>query len=174
MKIRLYLIIIFFIHYTAETWSQSSGANMERDHAIGLTANSFSGYVLSYRYFGDSFGFQTNFFGRMNDEKRICCLGGSLMKGIRKTEDYRLFCHISSMYHYKMQKEHIYFPGSGLTYYVSAVEKRYYKNFSIGTGAGIELYIRNVVFTLWYGLGFYRNFTEFSMLGGGCSLLYSF
>jgi hypothetical protein len=163
------LLLIWTLMGYAQTESITNNA-----HGLGVNVNSLSGYGLSYRYYPSKFGVQFNGYGFKNKDVTRVVLGGSIMTTLKEGDQFRIFYHISAAEFYRTFKAYDCIPISGSYFYDCYEVTKFRKNFCIGTGAGIDYQIGRSIFSFWYGMGFYRNFSEFSMLGGGLSILYSF
>jgi hypothetical protein len=153
------LLMLFVIIALAQ---ESDTVYTRKPHAIGFTANSFSGFGLTYNYFPKTIGFQFNSFAVMQEKDLTVAFGGSFYYSFKRTERFNVFGHLSNWY--MLERKHFLDTQRISKYYDDSI-------YNIGAGPGVEIIGENFSCILTYGFGFYDNFKTFFTLGGGITFL---
>jgi hypothetical protein len=171
MNRKISLLTMIFIAQIMTVFSQEEAENRFRKHAVGFSVGSLTGWGNTYRYFSEKAGFQVNTFIYMNDNGNVnahrilASLGGSVMYSLKRVENFNVYTHLSAGYNYSKKNSYYNYYGSRMT------ENR---NFSIGPGLGLEVRSEWMGINVYYGIGFNRNLSTFSMLQAGCGLYFYF
>ncbi len=170
MKRNLILLTFCTLIYVS-TYAQEQQPEKFYKHAIGFSVGSLSGWGHTYKYFSKKAGFQVNTFwyykdvNQSNDLKILASMGGALLYSLKRVNNFNLYAQISAGYNYSKRRVYSYYHSSSIS------EK---KNFSIGPGVGLEVRSEFMGFNAYYGIGFNKNFTAFSMFQAGCGLFIYF
>ncbi len=158
MSKTLILLILFSI-ISICCRSQDEMTDFRRKpHAIGLTANSFSGIGLTYNFFPEKVGFQFNGLLMMQHSELFSMTGASFMVSLKRNQRTNVFLHFSNSLYYEQYDD-------------SQTGRDGYGSYNVGIGPGIELMGKDFSCSLMYGFGFYDNFNVFFTLGGGITFL---
>lgn len=165
MQTRFIILLAVSLLFASTISAQIDNAdNNKRPHNLGVSAGSTSGFGLSYKYFPDKFGFQTNGFLYVRSGETITSLGGSFLYSIKRQEKYNFYAHFSAMHLY----EHYW------TVIDSVKVIDDYHMVNMGPGIGIEFLFQYINLSFQIGFGAYDNFRVYTMLAGGVGVHYRF
>ncbi len=162
-----YVFFLCFLISGILSFSQNTGDGEKvKQHAVGITVGSFTGYGLAYKYFPDKFGFQVNNYSYFSRVKTNISLGSSFLYSLNKFDKFNIYYHLSSAFFYREFMSYDWITGDEV--------KRIYMDFNPGTGVGIEIHWKRISCSVYYGIGFYNKLQTFSMFGAGGSLFVKF